>query len=575
MRVFTKFVFDAAIAVAIAGGLQACGGGGGGDAPATPPPAAAVPAPPATTVAAIPTPPAAQVPATVTISGKQTYESIPNKAPSGAATGGALLYAAPVIKPIRGVTVQAVAVDGKVLATTTTDDVGAYSLVIPSNTMYVMRLRAELIKTTGPATWSVALKDNTQGDALHVLETPVVSSGIADNPNLNIKASSGWGGTSYTSVRAGGLAAVLDTIYSGMKVVVAAQPTIAFPPLVVFWSSLNGPVRGNIALGEIGTSYFTTSTTGARSIYLLGKENVDTDEYDSSVVAHEYGHYLQSAFSTNHSLGGAHSFRDKLDMTVAFSEGWGNAWSGIARNDPVYTDSFGLSQASGFGFSLAVAATDVDRGWYREDSIDASLYALHTQHGFGPIWTALTGPMKTSQNALASIFSFADAVRAAATPSVVASLNSLLTDQKIVITGADQWGSNETNNGGIAENLPVYTTLTLGGTATRVCFTNANMGSSTSINKLGAVKYFRVTLPVAGPRTITATFQAGRNIDFDLFQNRTYLGGKYTQSTPGTPTATTEIGTNSFSAGELIIVAYDFVTTTPPVSPNCATLRIQ
>ena len=74
---------------------------------------------------------------------------------------------------------------------------------------------------------------------------------------------------------------------------------------------------------------------------MLGKENVDTDEYDASVIAHEWGHYYQSAFSRDDSPGGAHSGGDRLDRRVAFSEGWGNAWSGIALARSNYTDSSG------------------------------------------------------------------------------------------------------------------------------------------------------------------------------------------------------------------------------------------
>lgn len=542
MHLFPPLVRHAALAAVVLG-LQACGGGT------------------TTTPEAV----AGSTATAIVVSGTATYDSIPNKV-SGAPYGS-LDYANTTTKPIRGVTVQAIAsADGTTeLARTTSSDQGGYAMSVPSNTQFFLRVRAELLKTSGTGTWNVTVQDNTQGDALYVLDGAPLSSGTA-NRVVNFKAASGWNGNSYTGQRAGGIAATLDTIYSGIKVVTAVQPAAVFPALTVYWSPLNTTVSGNPANGEIGTSFFVSDTDGGRFIYLLGKEGIDTDEYDSAVVAHEYGHYLQSAFSTSHSLGGSHGSPDKLDMTVAFSEGWGNAWAGISRNDPYYSDSYGLLQGSGFAYSVAVAAIDTARGWYREDSIDASLYMLSTQQGFAPIWAALTGPMKTTQNALASIFSFADAVRSAGNASVTTAMNTLLAAQNIVTrTGASQWGDGETNNGGEAGNLPIYTPLTLG-TPMQVCFSATNVNpAGRAANKLGSTRYFRISLPSAGIRTVTATFSSGRDVDFEVFQNRALLVKAATA-------APSETATVLLQAGEVIIRALDYVTT--PMGGTCASINI-
>jgi len=539
--------------------LQACGGGGGASTPQV---VAA-----STAVAATNT-----LVATVTVSGAATFDYVPNR-PTGSPAPGALNYAGTISKPVRGVTLQAISrADSSVLGSATSNDLGQYSLSVPSNTPFFVRMRAELVKTGSGATWNVAVKDNTQGDALYVLDGASQSGGTS-NLVVNVHAASGWNGSGYNGQRAGGIAAILDTIYSGMKVVSAARPSSIFPPLTVFWSPLNTNVAGkDLATGEIGTSFFTTNTTGARVIYLLGKEGIDTDEYDSAVVAHEYGHYLQSAFSTEHSTGGSHGYPDKLDMTLAFSEGWGNAWSGISRGDPIYSDSLGAGQGTGFAFDLRLATppTDVNRGWYREDAIDASLYQLSVSHGFAPIWTALTGPMKTTQDALATIFSFADAVRSAGQTSVTAAMDALLGAQNI-FTGAaaNQWGAGETNNGGEAANLPIYTALAFN-IATPVCFSAANVTDGTA-NKLGSTRYFRITLVGAaqvGSRTITANFASGRDVDFDVVQDRKVV----LRAVSTAPTS--ETGTAFLRAGEVIIRVLDFNTTAPPTSPVCATITI-
>ena len=72
---------------------------------------------------------------------------------------------------------------------------------------------------------------------------------------------------------------------------------------------------------------------------MLGKENVDTDEYDEHVLTHEFQHYLQNLTSRDDTMGGPHSLGEKLDMRLAFSEGYANAFSGMSLGDPVYRDS--------------------------------------------------------------------------------------------------------------------------------------------------------------------------------------------------------------------------------------------
>jgi Fungalysin metallopeptidase (M36) len=350
---------------------------------------------------------------TVVVTGVALYASVPNNTVTGALVAGALDYSNITSKPVRAATVQAESAAGVVLASNVTSDLGAYTLNVPVNTTFYIRLRPELLKASTGATWSVAVRDNTlSGEPQQTVLTASTTTGTALSLAMpNIVAGSGWDATSnaYTGARAAAPFAILDTIYSGMKLVTSVKPTTQFPALTVYWSPKNRRTSGDYTLGEIGNTFFGTAgtcTNPLRAIFVLGKEGLDTDEYDSGVVAHEYGHYLQSAFSTNHSLGGAHSSGDKLDMTLAFSEGWGNAFSSMARSNPIYTDSNGPGQTSGFAINLASlpGTTAVSRGWYSEDSVGASLYSLFagssatTAQGFGSIWAALTGPMKTSQN---------------------------------------------------------------------------------------------------------------------------------------------------------------------------------
>jgi hypothetical protein len=558
----------ALLVVAATSFLQACGGGGGSDAASTgantaqtpnnqgiaendgPSCAALVPAQPVSV---------SPVANAVTVSGTATFESVP-----GNPSNGALDYAASITKPARGVTVQAVS-GTTVLASAATDAQGRYALALPANTSYFLRLRAELVQADS---WNIRVKDNTAGDALWVVDGPVATSGAVSSAR-SINAASGWNGSTYSAARAAGPFAILDTVYAGMQLVKSVQPAASFPSLTLFWSPNNNVVRGGLALGEIGTSFFSTKPEcgdASRFIYILGKQDQDTDEYDSSVVAHEFGHYLQSAFSTSTSVGGPHGPGDKLDQTLAFSEGWGNAWSSMARSNPLYLDSSGVRQGPGASISLDTAPVDAERGWYREDSVGTVLYQLFKAQGFAPVWTAMAGPMKT-QDALASIFSFAAAVRSAGSAAVTSAMDTLIAAQNI-FTGAaaDQWGNGEVNNGGNAGNLPVYSRLTLN-SPVQTCFIANNLQGNTA-NKLGSVKYYRMMLPSAGARTFTASFPAGRDIDFQVFQKNEFL-----LDASSTEPAS-ETGRVSLAAGEVVVRVSDFnVSSVPPNTP-CGTLTV-
>lgn len=562
--------FGVGVALVVALSVQGCGGSGAaGPAAIAPVAASPVPVP----VPGLLPPPA--LPTQVTVTGQASYEFVP----SSPATGS-LNYAAVAIRPARGVTVQAIS-NGTVLASAIASDQGNYALTLPINTLYFLRMRAQVLSVTGPSgtvTADVSVKDNTAQDALWAVDSAQLQSGVASSVN-SISAGSGWNGSSYTAgARGAGPFAALDTVYTTLKYLLQADPATRFPPLTLFWSPNNTTARSStndFTTGEIGGTFFLESVRNgqtSRAIYLLGRQDDDTDEYDSALIAHEVGHYLQSAFSKDHSVGGSHAYLDKLDMTVAFSEGWATAWSSISRGNPQYFDSFGARQAQGFTFSVASVPTDSERGWYREDSVYSSLYALFQVHGFAPIWQALTGPMAKTQQALATIFSFADAVRSAGNSVVSATLNQILAAQNI-FTGfaSDAFGQGETNSGASPGVLPVYAALAFD-TATPVCFINDNK-TTKSVNKLGMVKYFRINLNAAqaGLRTIRASFAVGRDLDFEVVQNRDVVAS----ATADSQGLTSESTSVTLIPGEVIIRVSDFVTTQAPVAPNCATISLR
>jgi hypothetical protein len=416
----------------------------------------------------------------------------------------------------------------------------------------------------------VEVRDNTQGNAQWAVDGVVFSTaGALVTQNLN--AGSGWNGSAYTGFRGAGPFAILDTIYTGVQKVRAAQSNASFPKLTVYWSPNNtSAAGGNVALGQIGTSFFQVSTSGGvvqRSLYILGKADNDTDEFDAHVIAHEFGHYLQFAFSRDDSVGGRHGSNDLLDMRVAFSEGWGNAWAAIALNNKLYADTLIAGASGGFMIDVSVGAT-TNPGWFRTPSIQRIFWDMSASPsiGFTNVWTTMRTGLTTSP-ALTSIHSFAFAL-AQNNPPIVPSLSAILSTQRIALP-TDAYGTGETNFGNpvIASTSPLYLSYPgLGGTLFNVCLSDA-ADPFFEGNKAGQYRFIRMTLP-AGNRTFTVTRSNvttnATDPDFYLHDNLGLL------AFAETATANSESGSITLQGGNYVLAITDYnFRTNPAFSSPC------
>ncbi|MEM1035689.1 MAG: hypothetical protein AAGI14_02890 [Pseudomonadota bacterium] len=481
-----------------------------------------------------------------------TFDSVPANP-----TFIGLDYANIVQKPARGVTVQALDSSGTVLDTDVTDDAGAYDVTVAAGTDVRIRVRSEAINT-GTASWDIRVLNNTSSNAIYTLNGSLSSSGTADSTR-NLNAASGWGGTSYTGTRAAAPFAILDAMYEAVQTVVAVDADVTFPALEVLWSVNNRPTSGarDIATGDVGTSFYTR-LSGQPTIVILGAENNDTDEYDSHVIVHEFGHYFEDQISRSDSVGGSWSTNLRLDPRLAFGEGFGNAFSGMILEDPIYRDSLGTGQSSGFNIDVETGNRPND-GWFNAESVQNILYDLYDSDddgndtisaGFGPIYETLTEQTYREADEFTSIFLFSDAVRGK-TGIDDTVLTTLLTDQSINGTGPR--GVGETNDGARAEVLPVYKTLTVGGSAVTVCSSAVN-GTT---NRLGVRDFATLTLTATTSLTITATKTSGAaattDPDFFIWEE----GVLFTSRVADSGVADSETWTGTLDAGTYAIEFFD------------------
>ncbi|MGJ7609621.1 MULTISPECIES: carboxypeptidase-like regulatory domain-containing protein [unclassified Variovorax] len=454
------------------------------------------------------------------MTGKATYDSVPNLI-------GPLVYADTVVKPVRAASVEVVDGKGAAVATATTGEDGTYTVTVPAGTMLKVRVQARLLRSGGAPSWDVSVRDNTKENALYSMDSVAFASGTAAL-RRDLHAASGWDGVSaYKSVRVAAPFAVMDTVHAAMQKVQSAAPATKFPALKVFWSPNNRPANGVKADGEIGISHFVQTLDGP-ALYILGKEDVDTDEFDSSVIVHEWGHYYQAVFSRDDSPGGLHAGNDRLDRRIAFSEGWGNGWSGIVLGRSNYTDSSTPGQAQGGNIDLSQGPTD-NPGWYREFTVQSILWNLNAQVGFKPIHDALTSERFKTRAALTSIHSFVDAFNAVA-PASMPALAALLRPQGISDAPDNPFGLLETNAGTppVANALPMHIEAQVG-VAKATCVSN----EAGTRNKLGNVSYFHFTAPQSRdyPLVLLPSTE-GTSMDISVFR-----GGALPQFTMGTPGA--------------------------------------
>ncbi len=329
--------------------------------------------------------------------------------------------------------------DNSVLSTTITDDAGEYELYVPLGETVKVRLVARMQasgysrdgvsgspESCEGASWDVRVVDNTQNRAQYVLTTSSnyssASSGVNFTPRTTFNS-----GTGLYTARDSAPFALLDSVLRQIELVCQSDAAVSLPLVYLNWSPANVAESPGSAdndrdgtlddkeRGKIATSHYTLEEVGGvalPNVYILGKEDSDTDEFDDHVVAHEFGHYLEDQLYRSDSIGGSHSIDHSLDPRVAFGEGYGNAISGMTFNNPVYVDTSGDNQASGFSMNVSTAPKTLSRGVYSERSAQYFLWSLFVNRTarYDRIHAVLTDH-KTSP-AMTSLHSFASYYRA-------------------------------------------------------------------------------------------------------------------------------------------------------------------
>jgi hypothetical protein len=283
-----------------------------------------------------------------------------------------------VMVPVRNARVEVLdRVTQQIVSVTETDEDGEFLAAVPDRPGLAIRVLSRL------RSGETRVVDNFSGRSYAItrdIDDP------RDSSDIEIIDTS----------RVSGAFNILDAVQQGNALVAQADPQLVPPPLTIYWSERNNEaVLARLTGGQIRTTFFNLSTTTA---YVLGDRNSDSDEFDDSVILHEYAHMLAARFSRDDSPGGPHVLGDLLDPRVAWSEGWANFFAAAVRGTSAFLDSKGLGV--GLRYDLEENVPGGDRqGYWSESSVHGLLWDLfdaNEDNGdtvevpFASIWKAFT-----------------------------------------------------------------------------------------------------------------------------------------------------------------------------------------
>jgi hypothetical protein len=287
-----------------------------------------------------------------TIAGRTFYEKIE-------VTDSGLDLVHPVMVPVRNARVEVIdSASQNIVSVSETDALGRFNASVPVGQNVTVRVASQLRSS------ALRVLDNSHGNALYNVTAELRN----DAPAAQLTMIA----TDLT--RVSGAFNILEAIQEANDLLKDNAPNLILPALTVFWSPLNSPSPG-APKEAIGSTVFNSKDN---TISLLGDRSVDSDEFDDSVILHEYGHWAAAAFSRDSSPGGIHLLGDVLDPRIAWSEGWANFFSGAARHNTILRDSYGANGSSISKLDLEVNVPAGDHaGYWSEFSVGSLLWDLY------------------------------------------------------------------------------------------------------------------------------------------------------------------------------------------------------
>jgi hypothetical protein len=466
-----------------------------------------------------------------------------------------------------------------------TDAAGAFDFYLP--------------RSTGNYTIEVASRADNSMNTAYIMKTPStnayygISKTIASTADDSSTALFARASGSYE----GGAFFILDQILKSQEYLRAQTlncgtnattnffsgcvPFTVAPVVMTYWSPGVSP---GVYIGSNGPiSYYMN---GQRQLYIGGGLNGDTnssdmDQFDPSVIVHEYGHFIEDQYGKPDSPGGSHNGNSIIDPRLAWGEGWADFFQAAVlygtTGGAVYRDTYGNigctgSACVGINFNVDLTTQTMDipsttgEGIFREFSITRLLYNVVKPSGtskFSEIWTAIVDPtkgMKVVNDPFKSMARF-HKIRSS-------------------ITGATDWSSIATAEKQYTNSLLEYgTPVTVNGSCSRTTMdikvSGSDNGSFSTSDLFNSNDFYRYDHP-GGALNLSVNWTGSDNADLDIYVYKSgyYYGEGYVAA--GTAEVRGTAGSDSVSkalaAGTYLINVMAFTGTssngTPMYSSN-------
>ncbi len=261
----------------------------------------------------------------------------------------------------------------------TTDNSGAYSVTALAGEQVYVKVFAKTVDKDAGGNVIGKFMVFPPGDDIPLTEKYIYS---AKGDNIQMPGDGNDKTADYlipdSPNRASGPFNIIDVIEQAYDKVRTAHPSADLNDLVVRWGANYG-----------GGTYYTTSEN---ALYINGKRDSDSDEFDDMIVAHEFGHFVDNNLYRSDSIGGPHYLEERLDPRVAWSEGYATAFAGMTLEERLYRDTCGVNGGTicvGFDIENNASLSD-NEGYYNEASVFAILRDLWDDNGES--WDTLNYP---------------------------------------------------------------------------------------------------------------------------------------------------------------------------------------
>jgi hypothetical protein len=296
---------------------------------------------------------------TVTIQGSATFHA---RQIFDNGNGDSGLGAAPgTAFPIRFAEIQVLRTDGSVAQCAQTDASGHFSFtLVKGNNAYTIAIYSRTPASDTHA--HVSVLNRPSQNQLYSVQGAVIAKGDTDIGVLDAPVTGNVLGGAFNImdqiIRAN---LFLQTIAGHCsQVFTGCQDFTVAPKVSAFW--MKGFDPGSYFGGGIPLSYYLPHEA---RLFILGGLNgdvdaSDTDQFDNSVIVHEYGHFLEDNVFATSSPGGPHDGDAIVDPRLAWSEGWGDFIQAAVLGVPTYQDTYGNANGStGFYYDADIETPHV------------------------------------------------------------------------------------------------------------------------------------------------------------------------------------------------------------------------